>query len=1043
MSTHKSILCLLAILTSCYCDNLLKNGEFQDNTSWKLQVREDLWDLHPAVENQINIGKCDDCEDNRALNLVDLDNKRALVASQYIPEERIYNSKFGKLARLKVESRNLKIKGSYQLLLDISYEDSKYLFVNHQIISARTQSTCILIPQYGVIRAILVHVVVGDKLENPISIDSISVETLHDVKPYTECKAYTKSQPKEREILFDYLHPAVPLLSNNITLVTQLTEDRLELLEETARFWRGSITAALLVFQENRNETLKKIGKLYKASKYLSKFAVIHIIIEDINMNEDSIKYPVNYLRKFAMNATTTEYLFYVDADISPTFSHDAAVKWLQEEAGHLNHERSAFIVPLFHSKEQNPPLPETKSELLNVIKESKLEAFSMASHSIVQYYTWYKSDHIYEVKYRLNSEPYFITHREAPVINEMFEGYGRDKCAYSKELHHAGFSFYVLPHAFLINRKEPTRSKTILRRSSIHLRIFLTTMFHDEDLKLGFFRKRDEPMVPKKSSISEYCDAVTGKCEPEERESLYTEEININMDNFLDTIKKDDEDDGGISCKNLRHTTVDGELNAHQVNPMPNLQMHAERVAMTVGSAIKFFAIGNFIYLPKHIDAKISLMISYYHPSNVVNVLPNTLKITGEKEKTGLFTEYKSFINSTSTLLTKVRKNIADPSIYWIEMSGLKVHEAAGNLSAVLEYSSNDDVIIINENVLKPIALMNEMCRKKKSWKLYRDNPYYLMKSSHFKPPHPVTFARLDLSKLTIKNGIIDISECPKLKTDVILFTKNRPLQSHAFIESLLQMVSGINKLWIIAHSDQDEVTKGYNQLVNCFSGNLRIELLHDNDEGFGRVFDEIMHKSEADYIMMNVDEIVWLRPVDLVTATCLLDKLGDQVTSFQLRLGDNIRFGSKFIENQKQLIGDVGDEEINAFYPLWQPYDYGYVTQVDGPLISKERLHKEIGPWVYDTKHPGEVESRWLRRHLHKYARSWHLMYGKSRLVNNKVGDRVTGSGPSEPNRKFVDVYLKQQKAIDIEMFRSEHLNHRHTHIDVAVQYKDIKCL
>ena len=336
----------------------------------------------------------------------------------------------------------------------------------------------------------------------------------------------------------------------------------------------------------------------------------------------------------------------------------------------------------------------------------------------------------------------------------------------------------------------------------------------------------------------------------------------------------------------------------------------------------------------------------------------------------------------------------------------------------------------------------MREMCTKKKSWKLYRNNPYYLMKSSYFTPPHPVTFSSLDISALTIENGVIDLVNCSSLKTDIVLFTKNRPLQSHAFIESLLQMVTGVNKLWIIAHSDQVEISLGYEKLVNCFSHELNVELIFDHDEGFGRTFDGILHKSDADYIMMNVDEIVWLRPVDLNTATCLMDSLGEKVISFQLRLGENLKFRNKIPDNQKILIGRVGDEEIYGLYPLWQPYDFGYVTQVDGPLISKQRLHDEMGPWLYETQHPGQVESRWLRRFLHKHARSWHLMYGKSRLVNNKVGDRVTGSELKESSRQLVNVYLQQHKVIDVEQFRMENLDHKHTHLSVKVQYKDLKC-
>ena len=1043
MHTQLATLWMAIILHYSYA-NLLNNGDFLDRTSWKLQVRKTLWDLDPAEQQYLHIGDCDQCENNKGLIFSKLGDKKALVASQYIPHGRIDTSDFGKLARIKAEIKNLRSMATYQLRLDISYEDGRYLFVNHQVLAAKQQHTCILIPQYGSIRAIMVHIVSEDNNEESIIIDRVSIETVQDIKPYIDCGAYIKSKPKRREILYDYLHPAVPLLNNNITLVTQFTEDRLDFFEETLKTWRGPATAALLIFQGKKNEILKRISERYQTSEYLSRYARLHVINEDLTMNEDSTKYPVNFLRKLVLNSTTSEYLFYVDVDISPSFSHDTALKWLQE-SNHLNHEQAAFIAPLFHSSKGDPPSPRTKQEVLQAINESKLESFAVTSHSAVKYHTWYKSDHIYEIQYRLNMEPYFITHKQAPLINEMFEGYGRDKCAYSKELHHAGFSFHVLPNAFLINRKESKKSKTILQRSpGVNLRVFLTTLFHDEDLRVGFLRYRQESVVMNKPATAEFCDAVSGECEPKhETENFYTEENNLNMTSFFDSINDNEEDDGGLSCRKLGQTTVDGELYPHQLNPMPNVRTYPERIAMTVESMLKYFAIGNFIHLPKQIDGQISLMIPYYHASKVVSVIPNTKKSTFQRDKSSLFTEYRSFLNSTSTLLTEVRRTIVDPSVYWIEMSGLKDHEAAGNLSAVLEYSTNNDIIILNGNSLKPTTLMRQMCTKKKSWKLYRNSPYYFMKSSYFTPPHPVIFSSLDVSALTIENGIINLVTCSSLKTDIVLFTKNRPLQSHAFIESLLQMVTGINKLWIIAHSNQIEISNGYEKLVDCFSHELNVELIFDHHDGFGRTFDGILRKSDADYIMMNVDEIVWLRPVDLKTATCLMDSLGEKVISFQLRLGENLQFANKKItNNQKILIGRLGDEEIYGLYPLWQPYDFSYVTQVDGPLISKQRLHDEMGPWLNETQHPGHVENRWLRRFLHKHARSWHLMYGKTRLVNNKVGDRVTGSELKESSRQLVNVYLEQHKAIDVEHFRMENLDHKHTHISVKVQYKDFKC-
>ena len=44
---------------------------------------------------------------------------------------------------------------------------------------------------------------------------------------------------------------------------------------------------------------------------------------------------------------------------------------------------------------------------------------------------------------------------RSTPLMSSWYEGYGRDKCAYSRDLHVAGVTFYVLPQAFLLNKPE------------------------------------------------------------------------------------------------------------------------------------------------------------------------------------------------------------------------------------------------------------------------------------------------------------------------------------------------------------------------------------------------------------------------------------------------------------------------------------------------------------------------------------------------------------------------------------------------------------
>ena len=82
--------------------------------------------------------------------------------------------------------------------------------------------------------------------------------------------------------------------------------------------------------------------------------------------------------------------------------------------------------------------------------------------------------------------EPYFVVPSDAPLMNDLFVGYvtvkhsininhviyllysyGRDKCAYSRELNAAGYNFYVLHGAYAVNIQEMSGQKSILQRFS------------------------------------------------------------------------------------------------------------------------------------------------------------------------------------------------------------------------------------------------------------------------------------------------------------------------------------------------------------------------------------------------------------------------------------------------------------------------------------------------------------------------------------------------------------------------------------------------
>ena len=1043
------MLCVYFLLSipRTWGENLLQNPDFASQEGWKLQTRTSMWSVEPAKENEVHFDVCETCGSKRAVVFEELTKpKEAYLVSQYISEEKIKNSEGGNLGRIKFDLENIKSVGKYTFHLDVSYVNQSYLHLENEIDAERYEKSCFLVPAYSAIRSMMVHIVVNNQMADRITIKGVSLSILEDISKYSHCHVSLDHKPKNRLVLHEYLKPLTAPAESKITLVSQFTVDRLDLFEASVKKWKGPATAVILVFDDEWESTLQIIHKAYEKSKALSKYATIHIVKEDFKMKRDRFIYPVNFLRRVGLNATTTDYVFYVDADIIPSFNHNKGLEWISK-AKHLTHERSAFVVPIFNSKDTNPEIPASKKSLLAKIDEKILEPFFGVSHAVVQYQTWYKAKHLYEIKYRENMEPYFITHREAPLINEMFEGYGRDKCAYSRELHHAEFTFHVLPYAFMINRKDRDISNTIIRRRpGVALQVFLNSMFHEEDLKRGFFRRRPEPPPEIEAEPEEemFCDAVTGKCGPPHHgESMYTEEANINMDKFFDYYNNDDKDTEGLGCFQLREMPQPIQLQDDMLHTLQGMELHPDRAYTAAETVIKTMGIGHFIYLPKKLHSMMNLMLPFSHPKVVINVVPKEYKVWLQgADKSSLYEEYQSSKNTSDILLRKVRTKYMDPVIYWMAIDGLSSHSAITNLTAVLEYSTNKDVIIIEKANLSATDLVQEMCAMKRSWKLFKSNQYYIMKSSFFDPPHPLQPFPLSVESLHVTEGHINLPRCPAIKTDVVLFTRNRPLQTHAFIEGLLQMVSGVNKLWVVSHTDGDKFKTGYENVHKCFKKRINMEVISDNKEGFGKVFDDILHNSVADYILMAVDEILWLRPVDLTKITCLMYHLQDQIFTFQLRLGDNVLPQTKF-NDQKVLIGELDGEKIYGLYPLWLPYDYGYVTQVDAPLISKKQLHEEIGSWVYSTKHPGEIESRWLRQHLHKHARNWHLIYEKSRFVNNLLSDgRVTNTKLSEKHYELNDKYLIENLTTDIDTFRKENENHQATHISRPVKFREATC-
>ena len=206
--------------------------------------------------------------------------------------------------------------------------------------------------------------------------------------------------------------------------------------------------------------------------------------------------------------------------------------------------------------------------------------------------------------------------------------------------------------------------------------------------------------------------------------------------------------------------------------------------------------------------------------------------------------------------------------------------------------------------------------------------------------PPLPVSLRR----QLTATSG-----DLPTTTTDVVLFSKNRPLQTFAFLDSLTRHVtSDLMHVWLLIKTDDAVFDRGYELAERCFSSEhrgggggrwpFRLTIVRETDaDGFRTSVLRALRSSVADYIVLAVDEFVWILRLDLHRACRPLVVCNDQddeaVASFHIHLGRNLG-GFATIDGKEHRFRrlddnddgvDDDDDAMYVFYPRRLKHDFG----------------------------------------------------------------------------------------------------------------------
>ncbi|XP_067347594.1 xylosyl- and glucuronyltransferase LARGE2s isoform X2 [Channa argus] len=265
----------------------------------------------------------------------------------------------------------------------------------------------------------------------------------------------------------------------DITLVAQLSMDRLQMLEAICKHWEGPISLALYMSDAEAQQFLRyaQASEVLKNRKNVG----YHIVYKEGQF------YPVNLVRNVALKNANTPYVFLTDVDFLPMYG---LYDYLRKSVVQLDmaHNKKALVVPAFETLRYRLSFPKSKAELLSMLDMGSLYTFRYhvwpKGHAPTNYAKWRTATTPYKVEWEPDFEPYVVVRRDCPEYDQRFVGFGWNKVSHIMELDAQEYDMMVLPNAFMIHMPHAPSFDISKFRSSSSYRNCLNTLkdeFHQD----------------------------------------------------------------------------------------------------------------------------------------------------------------------------------------------------------------------------------------------------------------------------------------------------------------------------------------------------------------------------------------------------------------------------------------------------------------------------------------------------------------------------------------------------------------------------------
>lgn len=258
------------------------------------------------------------------------------------------------------------------------------------------------------------------------------------------------------------------------------------------------------------------------------------------------------------------------------------------------------------------------------------------------------------------------------------------------------------------------------------------------------------------------------------------------------------------------------------------------------------------------------------------------------------------------------------------------------------------------------------------------------------------------------------------------IVFSKDRPLQLEALLNSYDQFVENKSSLYVLYYSSNSTIEKAYNEINKNYPHINFIKEL-----SFKKDLLQLLKSIKTHKLFFLVDDMLFIRKFDLNH----LINVNTRKIIPSLRMGKNITYS--YVQKKEICQPKLLKYNDHLIYWHWNDSNsyWSYPISVDGHIFTKKEIEITINKINFHA--PNSLESE-LQRFLCHFKEKKGCSFNNSVVINfpwNKVQTENNNEAGSISTEQLMNLW-NEGKRINVEEYLNKTYNSAHINDDLIIK-------